>query len=1245
MKPSFALDFRDGQVTLLHRTSRGWSLVGSTPIEAPDFAEALGYLRSTALGLSPRGITTKLIIPNDQILYTRIHAPGPDAAQRNRQIREGLEGRTPYATEDLVFDWTGEGADLLVAVVARETLAEAEAFAGDYRFNPVSFVAVPEGQDFAGEAFFGPSSLSAGLLSPGDKVERDAEPVAVIARDSHRAEAPPVSPPVQPIELTEGEYAEESAETASEALAKAEAEPDAAEEAPLELALVAPDPAFFSVRSPAAILEGTEDEADSPLNAPMAPPMAAPVVDAGEDEDQGPGEEPLATASEMAAAEELADPVPSAEALDETLPGETASEAAALTPPAPEAFADFFAGSALAAKPAFADADAGDEAEASTPAAKPGDEAPILLDVSQDAMSTDEFDVPPAPGSAILAAFATRRAAAQAASATASLAAPAAAPIAPAPAPAEPPAAKVPPAQPLAPVEPPAPAAPSTDAAEPAKMPARIPTLGPAPTSRPGMIRPNQNRPAAASGAKPGAAPARPAAKGGKPGAAVTAPGIAGARRDRPMVAIPPAAAAAAAATAATAQAGTTQAAEAEAKPRRTTIKPPTGLGNRALPQRGKPRYLGLILTALLLLVLVAVAAWSSFFMGANDTTGLGTSGAIATPPAESATASLASPEAGTEAPAATTATAATGDATAAAGSTSGPAAAEESPAMALSTSSAVPAAEAAAEASAAPTSVATASPDTAPTPLAAANPEGTAPAEGLTLPNLAPATAADAGSATAGLALGALPGALQAAATSPTSTLPTAAPPATTLPTAALPAAAPAAADPTALPQLVSASASDAAASPASGPQDRVTLAMLDPAPLMSGPQPLPGSQASADTAPLAEPSPPAYGTIYKFDDEGRIIPTAEGVVTPQGVTLYAGRPAQVPPPRPAELAAQDPAPAASEPSAEQAAAAAQPAQPASAAAQSQPAEPQAPLATLPADLTVPPAAQQVAALPATLPDLALATPSLPSPNLPTASLPTGSLPTASLPTPTSPTAETAAAEPAAAPTTQTLAQTPADPALAGKRPQSRPAELAAAEEEPAAPEALVTSLHPLARPASLGPVVASVLAPDTGADPAASNASLAANGFALALSPKPPARPSSLSRSVDSAVEDALNQTSAPQAKAAASKTQLASANLAPEPLDEPELESPAPSLPTSASVAKQATTKNALPTNKVALLAVFGTPSTRFAMIRQGNGAVKKVKVGDALDGGKVAAITANSVQYQKGGRILTLSLPTG
>ncbi|MDZ4136161.1 MAG: translation initiation factor 2, partial [Paracoccaceae bacterium] len=183
MKPNFALNLTDDSIGLLHRTSRGWMAVGEAPIDSPDLNEALGYLRASALGLSPHGITTKLILPASQILYTEIDAPGPDRASREAQIRSALDGRTPYAVDDLVFDWWGKGPTVQVAVVARETLQEAEAFAEQHRLNPVSFVTIPEPGRFGAEPWFGQTRLAAKLLPAGEKVTRDQDPVTVITRD------------------------------------------------------------------------------------------------------------------------------------------------------------------------------------------------------------------------------------------------------------------------------------------------------------------------------------------------------------------------------------------------------------------------------------------------------------------------------------------------------------------------------------------------------------------------------------------------------------------------------------------------------------------------------------------------------------------------------------------------------------------------------------------------------------------------------------------------------------------------------------------------------------------------------------------------------------------------------------------------------------------------------------------------------------------------------------------------------
>jgi hypothetical protein len=204
MKPTFALDLTREAIGLLHRTPKGWLSIGEVAFDAPDLGEALDYLRKTALGLSPMGVATKLILPNSQILYTEVHAPGPSRDEKRRQIATALEGRTPYGVEDLVFDWSGKGATVKVAVIAKETLAEAEGFAVEHRLNPVSFVAVPEEGAFVGEPWFGPTSASASLLAEDETVERDREPVSILHRELPKAE--PAAPaaveaaPVSPVE-------------------------------------------------------------------------------------------------------------------------------------------------------------------------------------------------------------------------------------------------------------------------------------------------------------------------------------------------------------------------------------------------------------------------------------------------------------------------------------------------------------------------------------------------------------------------------------------------------------------------------------------------------------------------------------------------------------------------------------------------------------------------------------------------------------------------------------------------------------------------------------------------------------------------------------------------------------------------------------------------------------------------------------------------------------------------------------
>ncbi|SHE89964.1 hypothetical protein SAMN05444279_11117 [Ruegeria intermedia] len=86
-------------------------------------------------------------------------------------------------------------------------------------------------------------------------------------------------------------------------------------------------------------------------------------------------------------------------------------------------------------------------------------------------------------------------------------------------------------------------------------------------------------------------------------------------------------------------------------------------------------------------------------------------------------------------------------------------------------------------------------------------------------------------------------------------------------------------------------------------------------------------------------------------------------------------------------------------------------------------------------------------------------------------------------------------------------------------------------------------------------------------------------------------------------------------------------------------------APKIPSTASVARQATMDNAINLRRLNLIGVYGTPANRRALVRLPSGRYKKLKVGDRIDGGKVVAIGDSELRYQKKGRNLKLTMPKG
>ncbi len=198
MRPNFALKLSHDGIGLLLRATGGWRIVGEVSLDDPDLAPTLRYLRQSAAELAGGHFATKLIIPNSQILFRDIWAPGDTPGARRVAIRAALDGTTPYALDELAFDWSDAGDGMAkVAVAASITLEEAEAFATEHCFNPVSFVAIPEPGDFTGEPWFGTTRLAKGLLTGGDTIERDSAAVKIVGP----VEA--VTPAAAPVVLAE----------------------------------------------------------------------------------------------------------------------------------------------------------------------------------------------------------------------------------------------------------------------------------------------------------------------------------------------------------------------------------------------------------------------------------------------------------------------------------------------------------------------------------------------------------------------------------------------------------------------------------------------------------------------------------------------------------------------------------------------------------------------------------------------------------------------------------------------------------------------------------------------------------------------------------------------------------------------------------------------------------------------------------------------------------------------------------
>ncbi|OIQ29878.1 MAG: hypothetical protein BM562_10845 [Alphaproteobacteria bacterium MedPE-SWcel] len=195
MKPEFALSLSPDGIVLLLRGAGGWRRVDTVGLNVNDLPTELAILRSKAEEHRDGRLYCKLLLPDTQIRYLTVATGDLPYDDRIEAARAALDGATPYAVSDLAFDISADGVQTHIAAVAIETLSEAESFAIEHGFSPVSFVAAPGAHDFLGEPFFGTARSARGL---------DVEPDGIAVVDvgpllPNSAEPPETSQDTHPI--------------------------------------------------------------------------------------------------------------------------------------------------------------------------------------------------------------------------------------------------------------------------------------------------------------------------------------------------------------------------------------------------------------------------------------------------------------------------------------------------------------------------------------------------------------------------------------------------------------------------------------------------------------------------------------------------------------------------------------------------------------------------------------------------------------------------------------------------------------------------------------------------------------------------------------------------------------------------------------------------------------------------------------------------------------------------------------
>lgn len=142
MSSKFLLHLSSDSIDLERQGASGrWHRLGSVSPDTKHLIEALAHLRQTVVTEASDPLEVLVALPADQIKRVDLdHTDTSTAA-----LQRALAGQTPYEFHELCVDCLPTPRGQTIAVIAQETLEEAESLTQAFGFKSAGFVALPGG--------------------------------------------------------------------------------------------------------------------------------------------------------------------------------------------------------------------------------------------------------------------------------------------------------------------------------------------------------------------------------------------------------------------------------------------------------------------------------------------------------------------------------------------------------------------------------------------------------------------------------------------------------------------------------------------------------------------------------------------------------------------------------------------------------------------------------------------------------------------------------------------------------------------------------------------------------------------------------------------------------------------------------------------------------------------------------------------------------------------------------------------